>query len=839
MARDLETTLREKVLVLDGAMGTMLQQKGLTPGQCPELFGIEHPGVLQEIHHQYVEAGADIIETNTFGANRFKLAEYRLDNKVTEINAESVKIARAASKGRALVAGCIGPTGRLLQPMGNVDFDELYNVFAEQTIALEKAGADLISIETMSDIGEMRAALIAAKQVSRLPVFAHLTFEPGGRTMTGTDPITAVIILDALQPLALGANCSGGALELLPIIQTMAKYSGRFISVEPNAGLPRLIGNQTIFPALPEEMAEHALRLKDAGANIIGGCCGTTPQHIQAIAQVLKGMPASPKNAPRNFGFASRSQHILIGDQHPMAVIGERINPTARKKLAQDIKDGKMLAVVEEAKNQAKVVPILDVNMGVPGIDEPQAMKKAVISIQSAVDIPISIDSTNPQAVEEALKNFVGRPLINSTTGEGRALDVVLPLAKKYGAAVLGLCLDESGIPDSADDRFRVAQKIYERAKEYGLRDEDIFIDCLVKTASAEQAQVMETLGALRKVKQELGVATVLGISNVSHGLPARDILNSTFLAMAWQSGLDLPILNPFDDRMMDVTRAAAVLMNRDVNCAEYIKKYKDYQRKNQLSGGLRDPICERCNIPDQIKEKATGNKSPVTGEGPIAEDKSDLNSLELRIQTAVLEGNRDGVVTLVDEALQQHIAALDIVNRFLIPGIEKAGELYEQKLYFLPQLMMAAETMKKAFEVLKPYLAKDKSAKNSGVIVMATVEGDIHDIGKNIVNIMLENYGFKVIDLGKDVPAATILNVARQEKADIIGLSALMTTTMPRMQEVIEGVKNMGLRSRVMVGGAVLNQEYADKIGADAYSADARAAVKTAQKLIRLFKSK
>ncbi len=839
MARDLEATLREKVLVLDGAMGTMLQQKGLTPGQCPELFGIENPEVLQEIHQQYVEAGADIIETNTFGANRLKLSEYGLENRVTEINADAVKIARAASKGRVLVAGCIGPTGRLLRPMGNVDFDDLYNVFAEQTVALEKAGADLISIETMSDIGEMRAALIAAKQVSRLPVLAHLTFEPGARTMTGTDALTAVIILDALQPLAIGANCSGGAMELLPIIQTMAKYSGRFISVEPNAGLPRLIDNQTVFPALPEEMAEHALRLKDAGANIIGGCCGTTPQHIQAIAQVLKGMPASPKTTPRHFGFASRSQNVMIGAQYPMAIIGERINPTARKKLAQDIKEGKMLAVVEEAKNQAGVAPMLDVNMGVPGIDEPQAMKKAVISIQAAVDIPISIDSTNPQAVEEALKNFVGRPLINSTTGEDKALDAVLPLAKKYGAAVLGLCLDESGIPDLADGRFQVAQKIYRRAKEYGLRDEDIFIDCLVKTASAEQGQVMETLTTLRKVKQELGLATVLGISNVSHGLPARDILNSTFLAMAWQSGLDLPILNPFDDRMMDVTRAAAVLMNRDLNCAEYIRKYKDYQQKTLLSGSLRDPICERCNIPDQIKEKSAGSISPAIVKGSIAEEKSDLNSLELSIQTAVLEGNRDGIVTLVNEALQERISALDIVNRFLIPGIEKAGDLYEQKLYFLPQLMMAAETMKKAFEVLKPYLGKDKSAKNSGVIVMATVEGDIHDIGKNIVNIMLENYGFRIIDLGKDVPAATILNVAEQEKADIIGLSALMTTTMPRMQEVIEGVKNMGLRSRVMVGGAVLNQEYADKIGADAYSADARAAVKTAQKLMRLFKSK
>ena len=837
MSGDLEALLRERLLIMDGAMGTMLQQKGMMPGQCPELFGVEHPDILTEIHRQYLEAGADIIETNTFGGSCFKLAEYGLENRMEEINSEAVRLARQAVKGRALVAGCVGPTGKLLVPMGNVNFDDLYNAFRNQVTSLERAGADLISIETMSDIGEMRAALIAARQCTRLPVIAHLTFESGGRTMMGTDPITALIIMDALQPLAIGANCSGGAQELLPIIQTMAKYTRNFLSVEPNAGLPCLVEGKTVFPDTPEEMAEYALRLREAGANIIGGCCGTTPRHIQAMAAVLKGLPPARREGRKYFAFASRSRHLFIGAGYPLAIIGERINPTARKKLAQDIREGQMQVVVDEAKKQAPIASMLDVNMGVPGIDESLAMRQAVMAIQSALDIPLAIDSTNPEAVEEGLKNFVGRPLINSTTGEAKHLDVVLPLAKKYGAAVLGLCLDENGIPERAQERLEVARKIYRYAQEYGLRDEDIFIDCLVKTASAEQQQVMETLYTLRRVKEELGLGTVLGISNVSHGLPAREILNSTFLAMAWAAGLDLPILNPFDARMMDVTRAAAVIMNRDINCAAFIDKYKDYKSGGTTSlPGIRHAICERCNIPDQMQEK--GPESSKSPPAQAVASNTDLppESVREQIKRAVLEGERDRITILIDRALQQEeIPALDIVNQALIPGIEQAGEMYDKKQYFLPQLMMAAETMKGAFAYLQPHLSME-AQQQAGVIVIATVEGDIHDIGKNIVAILLENYGFRIVDLGKDVSAAKILAAAQKEDADIIGLSALMTTTMPRMQEVIDGVKRMGLRSRVMVGGAVLNQEYADKIGADAYSEDARAAVKTAQKLMSLF---
>lgn len=832
---DLQSLLKERIVILDGAMGTLLQARGMLPGDCPELFGVEHPEILADIHRQYLEAGADIIETNTFGGSRYKLAEYGLENRVAEINAELVSIARRAAGQRGLVAASIGPTGKLLRPMGDVEFDDLYEAFKEQVLACAQAGADLISIETMTDIGEMRAALIAARENTRLPVIAHMSFEEGERTMTGTDPLTAAVILEALQPLAIGANCSGGARELLPVIQRLAQYGTMYLSVEPNAGLPRLVDGGTVFPDTPEEMAEYALRLKEAGANLIGGCCGTTPTHIQAMARVLKGMkPSSPSKASYTV-LASRSRCVWLGDKQPLAFIGERINPTARKKLAQDIKDGQMQVVVAEARQQQEAgAPILDVNMGVPGIDEAEAMQKAVSLIQAALDIPISIDSTDPAVVEAGLKMFVGRPLINSTTGEEKNLEKILPLAKKYGAAVLGLCIGEQGIPDRAEDRVAVARKILQRSLEYGLRPQDVLIDTLVKTASAQQEQVMETIRALRMIKEQLGLATVLGVSNVSHGLPAREVLNSAYLAMAWSAGLDLPILNPFDERMMDTCRAAAVLLGKDLNSAAYIEKYKDY-KVSATGTALRHAVCSRCNIPVLLQSGSEPAKAPSQAAPQTVPARED-DTIQARIQKAVLQGDKGIIEALIDQALHNiKLEPLDIVNQAMIPGIEAAGELYDKKRYFLPQLMMAAETMKRAFAILQPLLAREGGS-HAGVVVLATVEGDIHDIGKNIVAVLLENYGFKVIDLGKDVKASTILDRAARENADIIGLSALMTTTMPRMQEVIEGVKVRGLKSRVMVGGAVLNQEYADKIGADAYSEDARAAVLTAQKLMGLF---
>lgn len=827
---DLHLLLKEKILILDGAMGTMLQESGLKPGECPELYGINNPQILASIHYDYIEAGSNIIQTNTFGASSLKLLEYGLEKEVHNINYRAVKLAKDVAKDKAYVAASIGPTGKLLKPMGDATFDELFTIFSEQMIACEQAGADLISIETMTDIGEMRIALAAAKYSTKLPVIAHMTYEDGGRTMMGTNPLTALIILEAFQPLAIGANCSGGAKELLPVIEELNRYTSLYLTVEPNAGIPALIDGITVFPDTPEEMGEYALLLREAGANIIGGCCGSTPAHIKAIADALRGLTPISRNNRVLRSFASRTRHLLIGKPHSLAFIGERINPTARKKLAEAIKNGEMDTVVNEAKIQVEAgAPILDVNMGVPGIDEAVAMKEAVLAIQNALDIPLVLDSTNVEAIEEGLKNYVGRPLINSTTAEDKNLDLILPLAKKYGAAVLGLCIDEAGIPDTAIERVEVAKKIYYKAKEYGLRDEDIYIDTLVKTASAEQEQVMETIKALSLLKASYNVGTVLGLSNVSHGLPSRDILNATYLAFAWAAGLDLPIINPLEERLRDTTRAAAVLLNRDVNSIDFINSYKDVKAKKMQP--LRSPICEVCNIPDIVDKINKGERGEKKTLNSITELDTNLDIYK-QIELAVLEGNAQVTSKLIDEALVAGREPLEIVNKSLIPGIEEAGIRYDKKLYFLPQLMMAAEAMKVAFAKVKPYLAEE-SAYNEGVIVLATVEGDIHDIGKNIVAVLLENYGFKVIDLGKDVKAEDIIAAAISNNADIIGLSALMTTTMPRMAEVVEGVKASNLAVKVMVGGAVLTPEYAASIGADAYSSDARNAVIIAKELL------
>ncbi len=839
---DLQTMLKEKVVIIDGAMGTMLQQMGMPTGMCPELFGMNEIAKLEEIHCEYIEAGADIIESNTFGGNRFKLSEYGLDEMVREINIENVKAAKRAARGRALVAGSIGPSGKLLQPMGDATFDSLFAVYAEQASALEHGGADLLIIETMLDIGEMKIAFLAARSATSLPIIAHMTFEQSGRTMTGTDPLTALMVLEALEPIAIGANCSGGAKELLPIIKEFRKHSSINISVCPNAGIPQLINGQTVFPESPEEMAEAALLLYEAGANIIGGCCGSTPLHIQAIARTLKGF--SPKVLPTYTlrGLASRSSTVLIGKDWPLAFIGERINPTARKALAQDIREGSMQLVRDEACRQYENgAPILDVNMGVPGINEAKAMREAVFCVQSAVDVPISIDSTNIEALEAGLKECVGRPLINSTTGEENSLARILPLAKKYGAAVLGLCLDENGIPNDAQGRFIVAKKIYAKAKEFGLRDEDIYIDCLVQTASAEQGQVLETLKVLRMIKDELNVGTVLGVSNISHGLPAREIINSSFLAMAYECGLDLPIINPFDERMMETYHAAAVILNRDPACADFIEHYgnRSINKQNQ-AWQMPHTICESCNIPSilansTIETKDADRENMKPG---MMLKAGDIDSADTwgQIQDLVLKGDAESIQSSINNALER-FSPLEIMNKGLIPGIERAGEMYEKKLYFLPQLLMAAEAMKRAFSIVKPLLSEEADA-YQGTIVLATVKGDIHDIGKNIVAIMLENYGFKVIDVGKDVDAEIIVKTAKEEKADIIGLSALMTTTMPQMKEVIAQVEKEGLKCKVIVGGAVLTEEYAQSIGAAAYAKDARQAVIIAKRVMDRFQA-
>lgn len=797
MKQFLKSRLAENVLVLDGAMGTMLQAKGLQPGSCPEIANITQPKWIEEIHHAYVQAGADIIQTNTFGGNALKLEEYGLKHRLEEINTAGVVIAKSIAGNKSLVAASMGPLGQLLEPLGKLTFEEAYNFFKEQAFVLEKAGADIISIETMSDLQETRAALLAVKENTNLPVFCQMTFIDGKRTLTGTDPVTAVTVLEAMGADVIGANCSTGPKELVEVIRAMREVSSSFLVVQPNAGLPKLIDGKTVFLATPKEMVDYIPQLIEAGANIIGGCCGTQPQHIEDMARVIKKQRPKERLSKVIGKLSSRTKTIFINQDLSPLIVGERINPSARKNLAQELKEGKLAALREEAELQVKAgAHLLDVNVGNPGIDEITTMSRVVALLQTITDLPLVIDSSDIEALEAGLINYPGKALINSVNGKKESLDAILPLARKYGAGVIGLALGEEGIPKDADGRVKIAQEIMERALAEGIAKEDIYIDCLVLTASTEQEGAMETLAAIRKVKKELGLKTISGVSNISYGLPNRELLNSTFLALGVVAGLDLAIIDPLSQASQDALRAGAVLANRDLNAQQYIQVYRGKTDAKHFSN------FSTINIREKIKE-------------------------------AVIEGNKQNMANLLEQALKEGLKPMDIINSLLLNAMEEVGNKYEEGIFFLPQLMMAAETMRLSFELLKPHLAEGEGLQSLGTIVLATVKGDIHDIGKNIVAVVLENYGFRVVDLGKDVSKEKIVEVVRQEQANLVGLSALMTTTLPQMDEVITELNNNGLTIPVLVGGAVVNQEYADKIGAT-YAKDAVDAVAKAKFLLK-----
>ena len=801
MSRFLER-LEEEILVLDGAMGTELHNKGLEVGECPEKLNLDQPEIVQSVHQSYVEAGSDIIQTNTFGATRIKLNEYDLGDQVKEINTQAVKLAQGAAKEDTLVAASMGPTGKLIEPMGDFPFQAAYTAFAEQAQILEAAGVDLINIETMTDLQEARAALIAVKETTDLPVICHLTYEDSLKTMTGTDPVTAIEVLDAIGADVIGANCSMGPEGLLEVIQKMNQDTSARLSVEPNAGLPELDeNNETIFPMQAQEMVSYAPQFIAAGINVIGGCCGSTPEYIRQLKDKVKGLKPQPKEKNSTTVLASRSQRVKISDQHPTRMIGERINPSGRDKFSEQLKNGSLELVSTEASKQAQAgADILDVNMGVPEVDQAQLMKQAVTTVQNATDLPITIDTTNQEALEAGLQNVVGKPLINSVTGEDSSLNKVLPLAKKYGAAVLGLTLDEDGIPDTAQQRLEVAKKIVATAEDYGISKENILIDTLTLAASAEQEKVLETIKAIRLIKEELGLATVLGVSNISYGLPERHQVNTSFLAMAIEAGLNAPIMDPTDENMKSALLASDFLVNRDPAGSRYLDEFAGQE----------------------------ANSKPE--ETTTAQEDESQDPLD-KIHAAVLNGDQENILNHIELALENY-PALDIINEGLIPGIKEVGDKYDEGTYFLPQLMMAAEVMKKAFSKLRPILEEQQSQESAGKIIMATVKGDVHDIGKNIVKVMLENNGFAIVDLGKDVTNDQIISSALDENADIICLSALMTTTMPRMKEITQKLKEVGPDIKVMVGGAVVTEEYANNIGAH-YSDNAVQAVKKAQKLV------
>ncbi|MGE5553791.1 MAG: homocysteine S-methyltransferase family protein [Betaproteobacteria bacterium] len=801
----LRSLLDRGPVLLDGAMGTRLMAAGLRPGECPETWNTARPEDVREIHRAYLEAGARVVTTNTFGGNRRKLAAYGLGGAVAELNRAAAQLAReavAAAGGDALVAGDVGPTGEFVEPFGPLAFAEAYDLYREQIKALAAGGVDFILLETFSDLGEARAAALAARDVG-VPVACTFTFDAHGRTLLGADPETVAVVLEGLGAVFVGANCSLGPQELVPLVRRMVAVARGPVAVQPNAGLPRLEGGRAVYPQGPEEFGRAGEELLGAGAWLVGGCCGTTPEHIRALRRAVqaagKGRALRVAGGPRRTWLAGPGGVVAIGPEEPLVVIGERLNPTARKRLAEAVRAKEFGVYRDEAKAQvAAGAKVLDLNVGVPGVDEPAAMRAAVAAVEAAVPVPLSVDSANAQALAAGLAIFHGRALLNSVNGKEKVLAEVLPLARRYGAAVLGLTLDERGIPPRAEERLEVARRIVAAAEAAGLRREGLLIDCLVLAAGAQQAEVAETLRAVRLVREELGVGTVLGISNVSHGLPGRSLLNATFLAMALASGLDAAIVNPLDNRVWEVLRAGAVLVNRDRHARVYL---------------------------------ATQPAEEAPAAQKAADETKAAGDWAAALYQAVVEGEAEKTPNLVAKVAAT-APPLEVVNRVVVPALAEVGRRYETGEYFLPQLMLSAEAARAAFAALKPLLAQGGVTTTQATVVLATVEGDIHDIGKNIVAVMLENHGFRVVDLGRDVPAARVVEAARKEQAEVVGLSALMTTTMAGMGKVIEALRQAGVPAKVMVGGAVVTEDFARQIGADGYGRDAVAAVRLAKEL-------
>lgn len=786
---EIQKLIDNNFLFFDGAMGTMLQREGLKGGELPEGYNIHSPEVVYNIHRKYIEAGADIITTNTFGANRFKLEDSPYT--VEEIIKEAVKIAKRAARDN-LVALDIGATGKMMEPYGTLSFNDAYDIFKEQVIAGKEAGADIILIETISDIYEARAAILAAKENSDLPVFCTLTFQENKRTLMATDAITMVQVLEGLGVDVLGVNCSLGPKQLQPIVDEILSYATIPVMIQPNAGLPKLRDGETVYDLTASEFAEEIKIMASKGVSVFGGCCGTDPDFIRTVKENLKDLKPLKLENKKLTTACSFKNTVIIGEG--VKIIGERINPTGKKKLKEALRNKDIDYIISEAIVQKDTgSDILDVNLGLPEIDEKEMMKKVVMELQSLIDLPLQIDSVKTDVIEEAVRIYNGKAIINSVNGKASSMEKIFPIAKKYGACVIGLTLDEDGLPRTAEKRLEIATKIIETAKSYGIPEENILVDCLVLTASAAQEAVMETLKAIPMIKAKYNVKTVLGASNVSFGLPNRRIINATYLALAMGYGLDAPITDSTSEILMDTIRAFRVITNQDKECKDYIATYSQDTKKGEHK---RDK-----------KEK----------------EEKDLNQI-------VIDGIKDEAKQKTKKLLETKVP-MEIVDSYLIPALDRVGEKYEKQEIFLPQLIRSAETVKIAFEVIKEKLLVDGNEKISkGRIILATVKGDIHDIGKNIVKILLENYGFEVIDLGKDVPIEKVVTTAKEQNIKLVGLSALMTTTVQSMQETIDELRKHELSCKVMVGGAVLNKEYADMIGAHYYGKDARESVNIAK---------
>lgn len=797
--------LKKEFVILDGGMGTMLQKAGLAMGEIPELLNLTNPRLITGIHKKYIDAGSDIVYANTFGANRYKLEH--CEKSVEEIIQAGIANARAACEGTGTLAALdIGPIGQLLEPTGYLSFEEAYDIFKEQILA--GSDADLIVFETMTDLMEVKAGVLAAKENSSLPVMCTMTFEENGRTFTGCSVSSMALTLEGLGVDAIGINCSLGPKELLPVVKELSQWTNLPIVVKPNAGLPDPVTNA--YHVTPDEFAGYAREMVSYGVKIMGGCCGTNPDFIRALSSMLSKEKHVSRDKHVPSAVCSATNTVIIDQPR---IIGERINPTGKKLFKEALLNNDMDYVLNQAiEQQGGGADILDVNVGLPGIDEKAMMIRTVKELQGVVDLPLQIDTTIPEVLEAALRVYNGKPIVNSVNGEEKSLNTVLPLVKKYGAAVVGLALDENGIPKSADERFEIAEKIMNRALEYGIRKEDIYIDCLTLTASAEQECVMETLKALKRVKEELGLKTVLGVSNISFGLPDRELINHNFLTMALTHGLDLPIINPNVASMTGAVRAYKLLTAVDKDSMEYIAAYNAAKAKKEA------------------KEAGEG----MAGTGSKTQENAKSAGQTNLIQ-AVEAGLKSEAARLTGELLVTK-DAMEIINEMLIPALDRTGEQFEKGKIFLPQLILSAQAAQAAFEVIKENMIRAGSGTrsvNKGNIVIATVKGDIHDIGKNIVKVLLENYGYNVIDLGKDVDYQAVVDNVKKYDAKLVGLSALMTTTLVSMEKTIELIKKNHLDCKIMVGGAVLTPDFAKQIGADFYVKDAKESIDVAKKII------
>lgn len=779
----------KRILIVDGAMGTMIQAKRPDFRGAPEILNKEDPDLIREIHEAYIEAGADIIETNTFGANRIKLSNYDLQDKAYELAYLGAKVAREASKGRVLVAGSVGPLGRLLWPSGDLEFREALDAFREQIKALKDGGADLIFVETMSDLREAKAAIIAANE-NDIPAVCMMTFQEDERTLLGSTPEAISIALSKMDVLAIGSNCSFGPDLLINIARRMSSFTSKPLVFMPNAGLPKLINGKTVFPMGPEEFLSYMDEFISLGAWIIGGCCGTTPEHIKLLAGKYKGQ--KPIKVPQRevMTVSGRDRIVLIGKNQYPVIVGERINPTGKKDFIEDLKSKRASWAIKAGISQKeKGAEILDVNVGAPGIDEVEMLPFIAVSVQMATGLPIMVDSSNIEAIERTLEVIDGRAIINSTTLEEKKMERILPLAKRFGSAILLLPMDERGIPDSATDRINLGKRFLKELDKFNMGIYDMLFDCLVTTVAADAKGPITTLETLRLAKKE-GFLTIMGVSNVSYGLPNRKAINMSFLSASIIDGLDCAIINPEIPELLEVFHASSLLAGRDENGKIYISKYGVTDSKNNQS---------ETKLKELTKEE------------------------ELKL--SVIDGDETKARELT-EILIKEKDPIDIINNYLIPAMEEVGKRYEKGIYFLPQLVSSARAMQSAFQVIKENM-KGMKRETKGKIILATVEGDIHDIGKNIVGMLLENNGYEVIDLGKNVPTERIVEEAKRIRPLAVGLSALMTTTMQEMRNVIKKLKEEGIKTFTIIGGAVVTEEFAREIGADAYAKDALSAVK------------